>query len=327
MTQPLPTPTLKADLHVHSWHSGYTENLPFFRSRDCYSSTEEIYLRAKARGMDLVTITDHDSIDGCLEFLDRHPDAQDFLIGEEIECTFPGAHIKVHIGAIGLDERIHREIQPLRRNVYEAAAFLRAEGIPFTINHLFHFFHDQMHLLAYVAEIAQLFPAFETRNGTMLRRHGELVERIVAEHARHGRRFSRVGGSDAHVLRRIGGTYTRVPARNRAEFVANLNAGLGEAEGAHGSSAVLIGEIYGVILNYFASLVGLRRDALEPLERASSIGFSLLSLPFQIAPVWLTLSRKRREHQRLARWEQEWTAVENAGREAVALTPAQAAEE
>src|SRR5437667_12827481 len=110
--------TLRADMHVHSYHSGYSGQLPFLRARDCYSAPEAVYAAAKSRGMDVVTITDHDSIDGCLAFLERHPDANDFFISEEIECRFPGADLKVHIGAYGIDEREHREIQPLRRNVF-----------------------------------------------------------------------------------------------------------------------------------------------------------------------------------------------------------------
>ena len=51
-------------------------NLPFLGSRDCYSSPADVYRVAKARGMDLVAITDHDSIDGALELLDRVPDAR-----------------------------------------------------------------------------------------------------------------------------------------------------------------------------------------------------------------------------------------------------------
>ena len=81
---------MRADLHVHSYHSGYNHDLPFLRSRDCYNCPEAVYRTAKARGMDIVTITDHDSIDGCLEFLSRHPDTPDFIIGEEITCWMPG---------------------------------------------------------------------------------------------------------------------------------------------------------------------------------------------------------------------------------------------
>jgi len=99
---------MRADLHVHSYHSGRANHLRFLHARDCYSAPEAVYRTAKARGMDAVTITDHDSIDGCLEFLERRPDAGDFFISEEIECWFPDADLKVHVGAYGIDERIHR---------------------------------------------------------------------------------------------------------------------------------------------------------------------------------------------------------------------------
>src|SRR4051812_39523933 len=107
------TRMLRADLHVHSRHSGFARHLTFLRALDCYSAPDDVYRVAKRRGMDLVTITDHDSITGCVEFLDRHPDAPDFFVSEEIECTFPDLGLVAHVGAYGINERIHREIQPL----------------------------------------------------------------------------------------------------------------------------------------------------------------------------------------------------------------------
>ena len=62
---------MRADLHVHTLHSKQTGTLPFLRSRDCYSDPLDVYRRARARGMDLVAITDHDSIDGALELMRR----------------------------------------------------------------------------------------------------------------------------------------------------------------------------------------------------------------------------------------------------------------
>ena len=62
---------MRADLHVHTCHSKQAGNMRFLRSRDCYSNPLDVYRRAKDRGMDLVAITDHDSIDGALELMDR----------------------------------------------------------------------------------------------------------------------------------------------------------------------------------------------------------------------------------------------------------------
>jgi predicted metal-dependent phosphoesterase TrpH len=50
--------------------------------------------------MDLVTITDHDSIDGCLELLDRLNDPPDFIMGEEVSASLPEFNHTVHLGRI-----------------------------------------------------------------------------------------------------------------------------------------------------------------------------------------------------------------------------------
>ena len=76
----------KADLHMHSRHSGMAKHLKFLRCRDCYSKPIDVYRTAKRRGMDLVTITDHDSIDGCLELLDQTGPLDDFVIA--------GSHVR-----------------------------------------------------------------------------------------------------------------------------------------------------------------------------------------------------------------------------------------
>jgi len=80
---------LRADLHLHSYHSGRAGQLRFLRARDCYSEPDAVYAAAKARGMDVVTITDHDSVDGCLEFLERQPDADEGALPPEGQAA-PG---------------------------------------------------------------------------------------------------------------------------------------------------------------------------------------------------------------------------------------------
>ena len=172
-------PTLRADLHVHSSASRQTGSMRFLKSRDCYSSPEDVYRVAKARGMDLVALTDHDTIEGCLEFLAAHPDAPDFIMGEEVSCRFPDADLEVHLGVYGMTEALHRELQPLRRNVFDVTACLREAGVFFALNHLLFFYRGQVPLDAYLALLDEV-PAVEARNGTMLAAHNDLV----AEHCR-----------------------------------------------------------------------------------------------------------------------------------------------
>jgi predicted metal-dependent phosphoesterase TrpH len=288
----------RADLHLHSWHSGRAGHLRFLAARDCYSEPEAIYRTARSRGMDLVTITDHDSIDGCLEFLSRHPGADDFFISEEIECRVPGVDLKIHIGAYGIDERIHREIQPLRRNVVEAAAYLRSQAIFFTLNHPFFFYDGQLPIDAYLAMACEQFPGIEVRNGTMLRAHNELVEALV----RRAESVTSIGGSDSHTLAGIGSTYTEAPGATVAEFLASLRAGRTQVGGVHGSIAREAREIYGVVWNYWQALAGAGRPDLSPARRALGIVFSLATLPLEFSPLVIALRHKRAEARRVDRF-------------------------
>jgi predicted metal-dependent phosphoesterase TrpH len=65
---------MKCDLHVHSQHSGMCSTPLVGRiCRESYSAPERIYATLKKRGMDLVTLTDHDSI-GAAESLRHRPD-------------------------------------------------------------------------------------------------------------------------------------------------------------------------------------------------------------------------------------------------------------
>jgi predicted metal-dependent phosphoesterase TrpH len=297
---------LRADLHLHSYHSGYAGHLRFLRARDCYSEPEAVYAAAKARGMNVVTITDHDSINGCLEFLNDHPDAADFFISEEIECRFPDADLKVHIGAYDINERIHREIQPLRGNVFDAVAYLRTEGIFHALNHLFFFYQGQLPFADYLAA-ARLFPAFEVRNGTMLTEHNELVAAIVRRWAASSAGpLTAIGGSDSHTLAGIGTTYTEAPGSTRDEFLASLRAGHGRPGGRHGGVWREAREIYGVVGRYWAALVGAGRHDLSWSRRTLGLAFSAASMPFEFSPLVVATLHKRDEARRIARYRREW---------------------
>ena len=57
---------------------------------------EEAYELAKRRGMDFVTLTDHDVIDGAVELAAAHEDA---FVSEELTARFKGAPQAVHISA------------------------------------------------------------------------------------------------------------------------------------------------------------------------------------------------------------------------------------
>jgi len=288
--------TLRADLHVHSRASRQSGNMKFLKSRDCYSRTEDVYRTAKARGMDLVALTDHDTIEGCLEFLSAHPDCPDFIMGEEVSCRFPGTELEVHLGVYGMTEALHRTLQPLRHNVFDVTACLREADVFFALNHLLFFYRGQIPLDTYLALFDQV-PAVEARNGTMLRAHNDLVTEIAARWPeRDGRsRHGLLGGSDAHTLRRVGTTWTEAPGDSREAFMASLRAGRATPGGAHGHAAAVARDAYAVIGAYLASLAGFGPRDHGLRHRALCLGFSLVSLPAQFLPMAMVWRSKRRE--------------------------------
>jgi predicted metal-dependent phosphoesterase TrpH len=284
---------LRADLHVHSCHSRQSGSLKFLKSRDCYSTPEDIYRVAKARGMDLVTITDHDSIGGCLELLERRPDARDIFVSEEVSCRLPDGDIEVHLGVYGLDERIHRELQPLRKNAYDVIAYLRESGVFFALNHLLHFYRRQIPLEVYLRLVDHV-PAMEARNGAMLPAHNEMIERL-AHGWRGGPSLGITGGSDAHTLRRVARTWTVAPGESATDFIESLKARRSRVGGDHGGTLSVTADAYGVVSRYCASLAGFGPRDHHGLRRAACLAFSVISLPAQFLPLVLVGRGKRQE--------------------------------
>jgi predicted metal-dependent phosphoesterase TrpH len=89
---------MRCDLHVHSKHSGAAD-LPVLRhvGRESYSEPLAVYERAMARGMDLVTLTDHDTLAGGLEL--RH--LPNVFVSEEVTVHLPGER-QLHVNVFDL---------------------------------------------------------------------------------------------------------------------------------------------------------------------------------------------------------------------------------
>lgn len=284
----------RADLHVHTKHSGVSGTMRFLRSRDCYSDPFDVYAAAKRRGMDVVTFTDHDSIDGCLEFLSRRPDAPDFLIGEEVSCRVPGTGLQVHLGVYGTNETVHADLQSLRANVFDAMGYLRRAGVFFALNHPFFFFRHQIPLDDYLSLVAAA-PAVEVRNGSMLEGHNALVAELWP---RLGRSAGAVtAGSDAHTLRRVGRTWTEAPGTTGAEFLASLRAGLSVPGGAHGSARTIAGDAYGVVARYAASILGIGPSDHAGWHRLVCTACVIASPPAQLLPALIAVKGKLDERR------------------------------
>src|SRR6059058_920216 len=279
----LPDPHLKrADLHCHSRFSIFK----YFRranTRDCYNAPEDVYKIAKERGMSYVTLSDHDSIDGALYLLNKHPDLKDFFIGEEVETYFPETGQRIHVGVWGLNEAQHREIQRLRPNIRELIPYMKSQQLIFGINHLFQNYRMKNVAATYIAELLEMFDIFEVLNGAMASFHNRMVQQLVATVQQHGRRISMVGGSDAHTLKHVAKVHTVSKGETTAEFIENVRAGECFAWGAEMRFRDLVADIYLLMLAYHGQTVNDFRSAeYSAMDKTIQLATRLASIPTAI---------------------------------------------
>src|SRR5438477_69357 len=81
--------------------------------------------RSRARGMEYVTITDHGTIEGCLQ-IRALPNT---FISEQVTTYFPGDACKIHLLVWGITEAQHADIVILRDNIFALQRYLQAGQI------------------------------------------------------------------------------------------------------------------------------------------------------------------------------------------------------
>ena len=217
---------MRCDLHVHTRHSGMC-TIPVINRicRECYNDPRAVYDRLKRRGMNLVTVTDHDSIDAAEE-LRRYPD---FFLSEEVTCTTPSG-TEIHVGVYGIAERDHIELERRRHDVPSLAAYLRERNIFFSINHVFSSLTGRRTELDF-AMFDELFPAVETLNGQIPQSNNFAASLLARDWGK-----AVVGGSDAHTMASLGSTYTEVSsATDIRSFLQGLARGNGVTRGESGN--------------------------------------------------------------------------------------------
>ena len=220
----------RVDMHCHSTASQLSR-LGVQRSLglpECATPPDEVYELAKRRGMDFVTITDHDTIDGCLELADR----PDCFVSEELTARFAGEPQAVHVLCYGITPGDHEWLQANAGDVEACAAYLDQREIASALAHPFYSV-DAPLTPRHRRRLAELFPVWEVRNGS---RAAELNMPAAIYTETHG--GTGIGGSDDHAGVDIGRTFTQVPAAaTPEEFLRHLRAGRAEAGGEQGSAA------------------------------------------------------------------------------------------
>ena len=238
-------PGTRIDLHCHSTFSD--ERLRWLPGLvyHPFAEPEEVYDTAKIRGMDFVTITDHDTIDGCKALLDRRGPLPDFIFGEEVTVTFPEDGTIVHVNVYDIDEQQHTEIQRLRGNIYDLVDYFRKIDKLYILNHMT--WTEQHRVLTpwQIETMLSLFPVFEGINGSRSYAHN-----AFAWYATRGHDKVLVGGSDSHT-NRVGTTYTLTEGTTPAEVIRGIRAGSAAPVGAFGTAEKLREDVWLVLQKNF----------------------------------------------------------------------------
>jgi predicted metal-dependent phosphoesterase TrpH len=204
--------------------------------KESYNEPRALYERLKRRGMDLVTVTDHDSIDA-VEELCRYPD---FFLSEEVTCTMPSG-TEMHAGVYGIEEKDHAELQRRRHDIESLLAYAVERRLFVTVNHLYSSLTGRRNEDDF-AVFARDFHGVETVNGQMLARSNKLAVEFA-------QRFAKpvVGGSDSHTLAGLARTFTEVPgASNAYEFVTGMRRGQSIAMGESGNYFKLTADVFSI---------------------------------------------------------------------------------
>jgi glycosyltransferase involved in cell wall biosynthesis len=252
----------RCDLHIHSRHSARSEEWLFRRLDfpDSYSDPKQLYEQLRKRGMDYVTITDHDSIDGCLEIahLPRT------FISEQVTTYFPNDVCKLHILVWGISEEQHNDIESVRENIFDLQRYLQRGQIAHAVAHPLYSVNGKLEAM-HLEQLILLFKHFEGINGLRDALLGDLAQTLFKQLTpekidlfanRHGVapthsepwRKILVGGSDDHGGQFAASAFTETPAVKSAEqFLKSVRNGNCRPCGQGGTPLILSHGFYNTV--------------------------------------------------------------------------------
>ena len=310
-TNIIAAPTLqtgRVDFHLHSYASNVTDYYAAnaFSIPESYSDPLALYHTLKARGMSLVTLTDHNSIDGIRVMLDHG--LTDVFISSEMTTTFPEDGCNIHITVANMTETQFAEVNRLRGNVYEMVAYADAQIAQETAtsNKLTYFMtHPLMSTqnraygregalsVAHIEKALLLCNCMEARNGARTRSLNDLtwhiidkldaptIERLANTHniAPKGATpwlKSVVGGSDDHAGINPARTWTSFDLNGKPatanSLVESIRARTSKPGGAHGGPTTIAHSILKLLYE------GGKRAAVTEPKKTVAVGDAVQSL-------------------------------------------------
>src|SRR5947199_1301080 len=244
----------RCDLHIHSKFSARSEDWLFRRFDFPDSCTEpvDLYAQLRERGMDFVTITDHDCIDGCLAIANKPKT----FISEQVTAYFPQDPCKIHVLVWGITPAQHQYISVLRSNIFELQKYLAENRIAHAVAHPLYSVNGKL-TASHLERLILLFKHFEGINGLRDSLLSDLATKLLREltpakidefanrqdlaptHPEPWKKIL-VGGSDDHGGKFFASAFTKTPnAKAPAEFIAHIRAGRCQPKGRAGTPLAL----------------------------------------------------------------------------------------
>ncbi len=186
----------KYDLHIHTTYSP-----------DSRITAEGLVETAVEKGLTGVAVTDHDEIRGAYkvkQLAEELAPELDVVIGAEITAE------NAHVLALGIEELVPKYLsveETIERIHDQNGVAICAHPYPPPV---------LPHLTIRGDAVNYAFDAVETWNGLNLKRNNEKAVELAAQH-----NFVAAGGSDAHLAKTVGRTYTVIHGENVVDAIRN----------------------------------------------------------------------------------------------------------
>lgn len=276
----------KADLHIHSKYSNRPNEwfLQRLGAAQSYTEPEAIYEHAKRAGMNFVTITDHNTIEGSLQLAQKYPDA---FTGVQTTTYFPEDHCKIHLLIYGLNGEQFEEVQRVRADIYQLRDYLVDQEIAHSVAHATYDINHRL-TISHLEKLALLFDVFEAINASMndpgnrawyhwlkylTSDHLAMLEEKYSIRAQHEDSWIKgfTGGSDDHGNLFVGKAYTMGNAATREAFLEGVYKRKTFAKGRSSDFHTLAFTIYKVAQDFSSNKS--KSFARSPFASISSLIF------------------------------------------------------
>ena len=268
----------KIDLHVHSCYSNQSSLILVntLDIKESYTLPETIYKKAKAAGMDFVTITDHNTIDGVLLLQKNHP--EDVILGSELSCFFPNDNCEVHILVYGFTEAQFKDMNLLRFDIYSLRSYLFRHHIPYSVAHATYPANGKL-TFQHLEELLLMFSVFESINGCRSKVHNETWTQSILQLSEEKMKELQnkyslnpvdqeswkkglTGGSDDHAGLFIASTYTEADCNTKEEFLEALLNKKTSPQGRNNDFVTMAFSIFNIVCEVLKQKKSTTRESL-----------------------------------------------------------------